>query len=100
MFLVESYLAVVAMRMSGRLTLHWDVPAELRACELPALTIATLVENAVKHGIPERRRRAADLTRQHAIDRPEAGTDRVTHRRFDHGCTRGGPDRRAMPSPR
>jgi len=49
--LVESYLGVVAMRMSGRLTLHWDVPAELRACELPALTIATLVENAVKHGI-------------------------------------------------
>jgi signal transduction histidine kinase len=52
--LVEAYPSVVAMRMSGRLTLHWDVPAALRACELPALTIATLVENAVKHGIAPR----------------------------------------------
>lgn len=49
--LVTAYLNVAAMRMSGRLTLHWDVPDELRACDLPPLTIATLIENAVKHGI-------------------------------------------------
>ncbi|MEO5771154.1 MAG: ATP-binding protein, partial [Burkholderiaceae bacterium] len=30
------------------------VPAALRACELPPLSLATLVENAVKHGIAPR----------------------------------------------
>jgi signal transduction histidine kinase len=49
--LVESYLAIIAMRMSGRLTVQFDVPDALRQCECPPLTLATLVENAVKHGI-------------------------------------------------
>jgi LytS/YehU family sensor histidine kinase len=49
--LVDAYLGIVALRMSGRLVVHWHVPAELRRCELPPLTMATLVENAVKHGI-------------------------------------------------
>lgn len=52
--LVAAYLNVVATRMAGRLSLRWDVPDELRDCELPPLTIATLVENAVKHGIAPR----------------------------------------------
>ena len=49
--LVQAYLGVVAVRMSGRLQVSFEVPDELRACEFPALSIATLVENAVKHGI-------------------------------------------------
>jgi signal transduction histidine kinase len=49
--LVGSYLAIVAIRMSGQLTFDFDVPPELRAHECPPLTLATLVENAVKHGI-------------------------------------------------
>ena len=52
--LVGAYLHIVALRMSGRLKLRWDVSAELRGCELPPLLIATLVENAVKHGIAPR----------------------------------------------
>ena len=52
--LVAAYLNVVATRMAGRLSLHWDVPEALRECELPPLTIATLVENAIKHGIGPR----------------------------------------------
>ncbi|MDM0033510.1 histidine kinase [Variovorax sp. J22P271] len=49
--LVRAYLAVVSVRMSGRLQVAFDVPVELRECEFPSLCIATLVENAVKHGI-------------------------------------------------
>ncbi len=49
--LVEAYLGIVAVRMSGRLEARCDVPQHLRGCELPQLIIATLVENAVKHGI-------------------------------------------------
>ena len=49
--LVRAYLGVVSVRMAGRLVLHFDVPEDVRGCEFPALTVATLVENAVKHGI-------------------------------------------------
>jgi signal transduction histidine kinase len=49
--LVHAYLNIAAMRMSGRLTLRWNVPDDLRPCDLPPLTVATLAENAVKHGI-------------------------------------------------
>jgi signal transduction histidine kinase len=49
--LVESYLAIIAMRMPGRLAVQVDVPEALRGCGCPPLTLATLVENAVQHGI-------------------------------------------------
>lgn len=49
--LAASYLDIVATRMSGRLRYAIDVPDALRAYACPPLTVATLVENAVKHGI-------------------------------------------------
>jgi Histidine kinase len=49
--LVRAYLGMIEVRMGGRLHIELDVPAALHACEFPALTLATLVENAVKHGI-------------------------------------------------
>ncbi|MDP3822516.1 MAG: histidine kinase [Burkholderiales bacterium] len=49
--LIRAYLGVVALRMAGRLVVSFDVPDDLRALPFPPLTLATLVENAVKHGI-------------------------------------------------
>jgi signal transduction histidine kinase len=49
--LVRAYLGMIEVRMGGRLRVTLDVPAALYAFEFPALTLATLVENAVKHGI-------------------------------------------------
>jgi hypothetical protein len=49
--LTRAYLSVVSGRMSNRLQVRFDVPEELAAQPFPPLTIATLVENAVKHGI-------------------------------------------------
>jgi two-component sensor histidine kinase len=49
--LTRAYLGVVAMRMTGRLEVSLDVPQALRPHVFPPLTIATLVENAIKHGI-------------------------------------------------
>jgi hypothetical protein len=49
--LIRAYLGVVEQRMQGRLQVRFDVPEELRRQPFPPLTIATLVENAVKHGI-------------------------------------------------
>ena len=49
--LMRAYLAVAEMRMGGRLHIAIDVPPNLRRARIPALALATLVENAVKHGI-------------------------------------------------
>jgi signal transduction histidine kinase len=49
--LVRAYLGIVDVRMSGRLCARFDVPDTLLRCEFPALALATLVENAVKHGV-------------------------------------------------
>jgi hypothetical protein len=49
--LVRSYLGVIERRMDGRLSVRITVDAALQTAELPALALATLVENAVKHGI-------------------------------------------------
>jgi hypothetical protein len=49
--LVSAYLGVVAQRMDGRLQVRFDVAEDLLAHPFPPLTIATLVENAIKHGI-------------------------------------------------
>ncbi len=49
--LIRCHLAIVAMRMNGRLDVQFDVPDGLREHACPPLTLATLVENAVKHGI-------------------------------------------------
>jgi len=49
--LMRAYLAVVEMRMGGRLHVAIDVPPSLRHARVPPLALATLVENAVKHGI-------------------------------------------------
>ncbi|MGJ7497929.1 sensor histidine kinase [Variovorax sp. RT4R15] len=49
--LVRAYLAVVSVRMDDRLDVAFDVPSSLLDCEFPPLAVATLVENAVKHGV-------------------------------------------------
>ena len=49
--LVREYLAVIKVRMSGRLQVQIDVPPALGHVLLPPLALTTLVENAVKHGL-------------------------------------------------
>lgn len=49
--LTRAYLGVIAVRMAGRLAVSFDVDADLHEHPFPPLTISTLAENAVKHGI-------------------------------------------------
>jgi sensor histidine kinase YesM len=49
--LVRSYLELMQMRMPDRLRVEWRVDPALHALPLPPLTLLTLVENAVRHGI-------------------------------------------------
>jgi LytS/YehU family sensor histidine kinase len=37
--------------MGPRLTFEIDVPAEMREARVPPMTVTTLVENAIKHGL-------------------------------------------------
>jgi sensor histidine kinase YesM len=48
--LARSYLAIMGLRLGGRLVVDIRLPAELEAVPFPPMMIATLVENAVKHG--------------------------------------------------
>jgi signal transduction histidine kinase len=49
--LIQAYLSVIKIRMAGRLAVNFQVPVELESARIPPLSLATLVENAVKHGL-------------------------------------------------
>jgi len=53
--IVEDYVAIEIERLGDKLQGHLDVPAELRAARVPPLSIQSLVENAVKHGVTPQR---------------------------------------------
>lgn len=48
---VRAYLRIEQARLGERMTVEWDVPAELLAVEVPLLSVQPLAENAVYHGI-------------------------------------------------
>ena len=49
--LCEQYLAIEQVRLEQRLQFSCDIDAELWQQKLPTLSLLTLVENAIKHGI-------------------------------------------------
>lgn len=49
--LTRMYLDVEQVRFGGKLRMRQDVADECRDCDVPALIVQPLVENAVKHGV-------------------------------------------------
>ena len=49
--MVESYVEIEKVRFGDKLRGSADVPADLRATKVPPMSVQSLVENAVKHGI-------------------------------------------------
>ena len=49
--LIAAYLDVLRVRMGDRLSVVIDVEPQLRSRRVPPLSLATLVENSIKHGI-------------------------------------------------
>lgn len=49
--LVRAYLELMQMRMPDRLQFRVEIPPALRGLRLPPMSLLTLVENAVRHGI-------------------------------------------------
>jgi len=52
--LTRSYVEVQQIRMGERLRVEFDVPVALLGARVPAMTVLTLAENAVKHGLGPR----------------------------------------------
>jgi hypothetical protein len=52
---VEAYLEVERARFGERLSIDVDAATDARAAMVPALSVQTLVENAVKHGVAQTR---------------------------------------------
>jgi two-component system LytT family sensor kinase len=53
--LIKNYLDIERARFEERLSVVIDVPAEYESLKIPSLILQPLVENAIKHGISERR---------------------------------------------
>ncbi len=51
--LIESYLDIERARFEEKLSVKFNVPAELESFRVPALILQPLVENAIKHGVSE-----------------------------------------------
>jgi LytS/YehU family sensor histidine kinase len=66
--MVRGYLDVIKVRMEERLQVAVDVASDLHGERIPPMMVATLVENAVKHGINPR---------------PSGGTVRISAKRVD-----------------
>ena len=49
--ILDLYLEIERTRFEDRLSVHCDVPAELRDAMVPNLVLQPLVENAIRHGV-------------------------------------------------
>jgi signal transduction histidine kinase len=47
----QAYLDIIKMRMGERLRFDIDASEEALACQIPPLSVMTLIENAIQHGI-------------------------------------------------
>ncbi|WP_181373238.1 sensor histidine kinase [Massilia glaciei] len=66
--LITLYLDILEQRFGGRLRYTIDAPPAAGAFQLPALSIATLVENAVRHGLAPKAGDGAVLVKVSAGD--------------------------------
>jgi Histidine kinase len=69
--LVRNYLAIIQVRMGKRLHYEVALPDGLANATLPPLSVVTLVENSIKHGL-EPKRGGGEIHVQ-AIDKPAEG---------------------------
>lgn len=59
--LASDYLSLMQIRMGDRLRTTLDLPEALRAIPVPAMLLQPVIENAIKHGL-EQRRHGGELT--------------------------------------
>lgn len=52
---VERYIEIQTIRMSGGFQFHAEIPEELEDCLVPKMILQPIVENAILHGLEERK---------------------------------------------
>jgi two-component sensor histidine kinase len=72
--MAKAYLNILKIRMEDRLQFDFAIPVELENAAFPPMMIATLVENAIKHGLEPK----PEGGRVDVYARVEAGKLRVT----------------------
>lgn len=85
MEIVESYLAIERARFEDRLRVAIDVDVSLRGLRVPPLLLQPLVENAIKHGISNRREGGMITVTATLEDRPD-GTQLLRFAIIDTGA--------------
>lgn len=53
--IVERYIEIQTIRLSGGFQFHTDIPEELEDCLLPKMMLQPIVENAILHGLEEKK---------------------------------------------
>ena len=72
--MVRAYLDIEHERFEQRLRVRIDVPAALGSLRVPPLVLQPLVENAIKHGVSQKRD-GGDVSIEARLDRGAAGHD-------------------------
>lgn len=64
----EAYLALEQIRFADRLTYRFDVEPELLDLRVPSLILQPLIENAVRHGLRDRKAGSIEIAAQRQSD--------------------------------
>ena len=67
--LVSAYLAIVALRLSDRLTYEIDSRSDVRGARMPPMMLLPLVDHAIRYGLAEPRTRLALRLRTDMVDK-------------------------------
>lgn len=59
---LQSYIRLMQLRYTDKVTITVDMPEELPTCELPPMIFITFVENAFKHGVSYQQQSFVEIT--------------------------------------
>jgi TM2 domain-containing membrane protein YozV len=89
---VRAYLDLLKIRMGDRLKYFINVPAEINGVALPPTMIATLVENAIKHGLEPKKEGGSIAVHARKLEANEAHPERIEILVADDGLGFGAAD--------
>ncbi|MGL4231072.1 MAG: NINE protein [Casimicrobium sp.] len=89
---VRAYLDLLKIRMGDRLKYFINVPADMNGVSLPPTMIATLVENAIKHGLEPKKEGGSIAVQARKLEATEAHPERMEVLVADDGLGFGGAD--------
>jgi TM2 domain-containing membrane protein YozV len=89
---VRAYLDLLKIRMGDRLRYFINMPADMNGVSLPPTMIATLVENAIKHGLEPKKEGGSIAVQVRKLEATEAHPERMEVLVADDGLGFGAAD--------